>query len=105
MAFKGYGVSRHGGKVIFVPFSVTGDEVEAEIEEERKNYSLAKTSRIVKPSSWRVEPRCPYFGRCGGCHWQHINPLSQAEIKGGILYDILGRLCGLKEIPPFSLAP
>ena len=105
MAFKGYGVSRHGGKVIFVPFSVTGDEVEAEIVEERKNYSLAKTSRIVKPSSWRVEPRCPYFGRCGGCHWQHIDPLFQAEIKGGILNDILGRLGGLKEIPPFSLAP
>jgi len=105
MAFKGYGVSRHGGKVIFVPFTVTGDEVEAEIVEELKNYSLAKTSRIVLPSSWRVEPRCPTFGRCGGCHWQHINPLSQAEIKGEILKDILGRLGGLKEIPPFSLAP
>jgi 23S rRNA (uracil1939-C5)-methyltransferase len=105
MAFRGYGVSRHGGKVIFVPFTVTGDEVEAEIVEERKNYSLARASRIVKPSPWRVEPRCPYFGRCGGCHWQHINPLSQAEIKGGILKDILGRLGGLKEIPPFSLAP
>jgi len=105
MAFRGYGVSRHRGKVIFVPFTVTGDEVEAEIVEERKNYSLAKTSRTVKPSPWRVEPRCPYFGRCGGCHWQHINPLFQAEIKGEILKDILGRLGGLKEIPPFSLAP
>ena len=105
MAFKGYGVSRHGGKVIFVPFTVTGDEVQVEIVEERKNYSLAKASQIVKPSPWRVEPRCPYFGRCGGCHWQHINPFSQAEIKGGILKDILGRLGGLKEIPPLSLAP
>jgi 23S rRNA (uracil1939-C5)-methyltransferase len=105
MAFKGYGVSRHGGKVIFVPFAVTGDEVEVEIVEERKNYSLAKTSRILTPSPWRVEPRCPYFGRCGGCHWQHINPLSQIEIKGQILKDILGRLGGLKEIPPLSLAP
>ena len=105
MAFKGYGVSRHGGKVIFVPFTVTGDEVKAEIVEERKNYSLAKTSRIVIPSPWRVEPRCPYFGRCGGCHWQHINPLFQPEIKGRILKDILGRLGGLKEIPPISLVP
>jgi 23S rRNA (uracil1939-C5)-methyltransferase len=105
MAFRGYGVSRHGGKVIFVPFTVTGDEVQVEIVEERKNYSLARVSRIVKPSPWRVEPRCPYFGRCGGCHWQHINPLFQVEIKGGILKDILGRLGGLKEIPSFSLAP
>jgi 23S rRNA (uracil1939-C5)-methyltransferase len=105
MAFKGYGVSRHGGKVIFLPFTVTGDEVEAEIVEERKNYSLARASRIVKPSPRRVEPRCPYFGRCGGCHWQHIHPLFQAEIKGEILKDILGRLGGLKEIPPLSLVP
>ncbi len=105
MAFKGYGVSRHGGKVIFVPFTVTGDEVEAEIVEERKNYSLAKTNRIVTASPWRVEPRCPYFGRCGGCHWQHINPLFQAEIKGGILKDVLGRLGGLKEISAPSLVP
>lgn len=105
MAFKGYGVSRYGGKVIFVPFTVTGDEVHVEIVEERKNYSLARVSGIVKPSSSRVEPRCPYFGRCGGCHWQHINPLTQAEIKGGILKDILARLGGLKEIPPFPLAP
>ena len=105
MAFKGYGVSRHGGKVIFIPFTVTGDEVEAEIVEERKNYSLARASRIVKPSPWRIEPRCPTFGRCGGCHWQHINPSFQVEIKGGILKDILGRLGGLKDIPPLSLVP
>src|SRR5512139_2567482 len=88
MAFKGYGVSRHKGKVTFVPFTVTGDEVEAEIVEERKNYSLAKASQIVTPSPWRVEPRCPYFGRCGGCHWQHINPRFQAEIKSEILKDV-----------------
>jgi 23S rRNA (uracil1939-C5)-methyltransferase len=105
MAFKGYGVSRHGGKVIFIPFTVTGDEVEAEIVEERKNYSLARASRIVKSSPWRIEPRCPTFGRCGGCHWQHINPPFQVEIKGGILKDILGRLGGLKDIPPLSLVP
>ena len=105
MAFGGYGVFRLKGKVIFVPFTVTGDEVEVEIVQERKDYALARVSRIVKPSLWRVEPRCPYFGRCGGCHWQHINPLFQAEIKVRILQDILGRLGALREIPPIPIAP
>jgi len=105
MAFKGYGVSRIDGKVVFIPYSAIGDEVWVEIVEEKKNYSTGKLIEILAPSSWRVEPPCPYFGRCGGCQWQHIDYAQQAELKEEILKDILMRLGGLKEIPPLTAFP
>jgi 23S rRNA (uracil1939-C5)-methyltransferase len=105
MAFKGYGVSRMDGKVVFIPYSAIGDEGWVEIVEEKKNYSTGKLVEILAPSSWRVEPPCPYFETCGGCQWQHIDYAQQAELKKEILKDILMRLGGLKEIPPITAFP
>jgi 23S rRNA (uracil1939-C5)-methyltransferase len=105
MAFKGYGVSRIDGKVVFIPYSAIGDEVWVEIVEEKKNYATGKLLEILAPSSWRVEPPCPYFGRCGGCQWQHIDYAQQAELKKVILKDILMRLGKLKEVPPITAFP
>jgi 23S rRNA (uracil1939-C5)-methyltransferase len=105
MAFKGYGVSRIDGKVVFIPYSVIGDEVWAEIVEEKKNYAIGKLVEILAPSSWRTEPSCPYFGRCGGCQWQHIDYAQQVELKKEILKDILMRLGKLKEIPTITIFP
>jgi 23S rRNA (uracil1939-C5)-methyltransferase len=105
MAFKGYGVSRRNGKVVFVPYSATGDEGWVEIVEEKKNYSTGKLVEVLAPSSWRVEPPCPYFGRCGGCQWQHIGYAQQVEQKKEILKNILTRLGGLKEIPSITAFP
>jgi 23S rRNA (uracil1939-C5)-methyltransferase len=85
MAFKGFGVARVHGKVIFIPYCVTGDEIWVEIAEEKKNYSMGKLKKIIKPSPWRVDPKCPYFGRCGGCQWQHIDASIQGELKKEIL--------------------
>jgi 23S rRNA (uracil1939-C5)-methyltransferase len=93
------------GKVIFIPYSAIGDEGWVEIVEEKKNYSTGKLVEILAPSSWRVEPPCPYFGTCGGCQWQHIDYAQQAELKKEILKDILMRLGGLKEIPPITAFP
>jgi 23S rRNA (uracil1939-C5)-methyltransferase len=105
MAFKGYGVSRVGSKVIFIPYSAIGDEVWVEIVEEKKNYSTGRLVEILAPSSSRVEPPCPYFGTCGGCQWQHIDYAQQPELKKEILKDILVRLGKLKEIPSITALP
>jgi 23S rRNA (uracil1939-C5)-methyltransferase len=105
MAFKGYGVSRIDGKVVFIPYSAIGDEVWVEIVEEKKNYSTGKCVDILAPSLWRVKPPCSYFGTCGGCQWQHIDYAHQAELKKEILKDILMRLGGLKTIPPIPAFP
>jgi 23S rRNA (uracil1939-C5)-methyltransferase len=105
MAYKGYGVARVDHKVLFVPFSVTGDEAWAEIVEEKKDYGIAKIETLIQPSPWRTAPQCPYFGICGGCQWQHIDYSVHGEIKKNILIDILKRMAGQKEIPPMTVIP
>jgi 23S rRNA (uracil1939-C5)-methyltransferase len=59
VAFKGYGVARIDGKVVFVPYTVTGDEAWIEITEEKKRYSTARVIQVLKPSPGRVNPPCP----------------------------------------------
>lgn len=105
MAFKGYGVSRKDGKVVFVPYVIAGEEAWIEIVEEKKDFSIGRPTRISSPSSSRVEPGCPYFGVCGGCQWQHIDSQVQAKFKKDILTDILQRLGRLTGIPPISVIP
>ncbi len=100
MAFKGYGVARIDGKVAFIPHSVTGDKAQVEITREKKNYLIGRLVKLIEPSSWRVDPPCPYFGLCGGCQWQHIDYSIHGEFKKEILTDVLARLGRLKEIPP-----
>jgi len=105
VAFKGYGVARTHGKVVFIPHTVTGDEAWIEMTEEKEKYSMGRLIQIVEPSPWRVIPRCPSSGICGGCHWQHIDYLIQCRLKKEILMDVLKRLGGLKEMPPTMVIP
>lgn len=105
VAFKGYGVARIHGKVVFIPTTVTGDQAWIEITEEKKKYSMGRLIQVIKPSPWRVNPPCPYFGSCGGCQWQHIDYSIQGELKREILKDILRRLGGLREDPPITVIP
>jgi 23S rRNA (uracil1939-C5)-methyltransferase len=105
MAFGGYGVARADGKVLFIPYTLTGDEVWIEVTEEKKRYSMGKLVRIVEASPLRVDPLCPYVGVCGGCQWQHIDPSVHGEMKQAILVDILKRLGKLEKIPHIDVIP
>ena len=105
MAFKGYGVARIHGKVVFVPYTVTGDKAWVEVTEEKKKYSKGRLIQLIEPSPRRVNPPCPYFGSCGGCQWQHINYMVQPELKKEILRDLLKRLGRLQEIPFIGVFP
>src|SRR6476659_4837132 len=80
IAFGGEGVARHHDFVVFVPFVVIGEEVEAEIVEVKKRFARARLLKVIKPSPQRVEPLCPYFGDCGGCQYQHMAYAAQLEI-------------------------
>ncbi len=105
MAFKGYGITRVDGKVLFIPYSVTGDKIQAEIIEEKKDYSIGRLIKIIEPSPWRVNPPCPYFGVCGGCQWQHIGYSFHGELKSEILREILKRVGRMEKIPFATVSP
>jgi len=81
VAFGGDGVGRHEDLVVFVPFTVDGDEAEIEITEVRKRYARGRLVRIIVPSSHRVMPLCRYYTLCGGCRMQHIGYTHQLELK------------------------
>jgi 23S rRNA (uracil1939-C5)-methyltransferase len=105
IAFKGYGVARIHGKVVFIPHTVTGDQAWIEMTEEKEKYAMGRLTQITQPSSWRVDPLCTSFGSCGGCQWQHIDYLTQCRLKKEILEDVLKKFGGVKESPPIAVIP
>ena len=88
IAFGGEGVGRQDDFVVFVPFVVVGETVEVEITEVKKNFARAKLLRVEKASPARVEPPCVYFGKCGGCQYQHMAYEEQLKIKQKQIADL-----------------
>jgi 23S rRNA (uracil1939-C5)-methyltransferase len=81
----GSGVGRLHGYVIFVPFTAPGDFVRVQLTRVKKSYAEAELVELVQASSQRLEPPCPYFAKCGGCDWQHVNYQTQLEEKQKII--------------------
>jgi len=92
LAFGGEGVGRVDSLVVFVPFVMIGETVEVEITELKKNFARAKLVRVVTASPERVEPRCRYFGACGGCQYQHISYEAQLRVKQKQIADLFERM-------------
>lgn len=81
-AYGGYGVGTFtDGRTAFIPFTVEGDKVIAEMTEDKKSFIYADLVEVVKPSEKRGEKYCPLIGVCGGCSFGHINYEAQKEIK------------------------
>ncbi|HEU6446886.1 MAG TPA: class I SAM-dependent RNA methyltransferase [Verrucomicrobiae bacterium] len=102
IAFGGEGVGRLNELVVFVPFVLVGEIVEVEITEVKKNFARAKLLRVEKASSERVEAPCVYFGKCGGCQYQHISYAEQLRIKHKQICDLFERV---GKIPSDKIAP
>ena len=105
IAFGGKGVGREQGKAVFVPYTIEGETVSAEIVREKKQFAEAELVDVKESSPDRVSPDCPYFGRCGGCAYQHINYEHQLAIKWRQVRDILQRIGKLKDIPMRPIIP
>ncbi|MBN2688439.1 MAG: class I SAM-dependent RNA methyltransferase [Deltaproteobacteria bacterium] len=101
VAFGGEGVGRIDNRVVFVPFTVDGDVVAVKINEVRKRYARGDVTNVAVPSPKRTDPRCAHYHRCGGCHYQHINYVHQAEIKQQQVIDVFQRI-GKVSHPPVS---
>jgi 23S rRNA (uracil1939-C5)-methyltransferase len=96
-AYGGYSIARDE-KVILIRGAIPGEVVEVEIQERKRDYSLARVVRVVEPSEHRVDPVCRVFGTCGGCQFQFISYEKQLRMKEEILADSLGRI-GKIELP------
>src|SRR5436853_7541851 len=105
VAFGGKGVGRENGKAVFVPFTIEGELVSAEIVREKKQFAEAEIVDVRESSPHRVRPECPYFGRCGGCAYQHVEYEHQLAIKWRQVRDILERIGKLKGVPMRPIVP
>jgi 23S rRNA (uracil1939-C5)-methyltransferase len=93
MIYGGDGLARSPeGKAVFVPFVLPGEEVSATIREEKTGFARATLNQLLHPSEARIEAACPYFGQCGGCHYQHTGYPAQLEIKRAVLRETLQRI-------------
>ncbi len=99
MAQGGRGLGRYDGKPVFVPYTLPGESITAEITGERGSVLFAQGLRLNAASGDRIAPRCPHFGpgRCWGCQWQHINYRAQLLLKQDVLADQLSRLGNLSD--------
>src|SRR5206468_10638923 len=105
IAFGGKGVAREQGKAVFVPYTVEGEVVSAEIIREKTQFAEADLVEVKESSSLRVAPRCPYFSRCGGCAYQHIDYEHQLSIKSRQVRDALQRIGKLNDVSMGSIIP
>ncbi len=105
IAFGGEGVGRMDQFVVFVPFVVPGEEVEAELTEVKKQFARAKLIQALKPSPHRVTPQCRYFGDCGGCQYQHIDYAQQLALKQKQIADLFERIGGFPKAVVSSVIP
>jgi 23S rRNA (uracil1939-C5)-methyltransferase len=83
------------GKAVFLPFVLSNEKVEASITERKTGFARARAEAIIESSPHRVQPECPYFRSCGGCHYQHAGYEHQLEIKKEILRETLRRTAKL----------
>lgn len=107
LAFGGEGVGRLDGYVVFVRGGLPGDRVRVTLTETRARYGRGVVASVVTPSPDRVEPPCPYFGRCGGCRLQHLAYPAQLRFKEKQVRDCLERLgdVGPVDVRPILAAP
>ena len=102
LAAGGDGVGRlPDGRVVFVPWTVPGDQALVRLREERKRFARGEIVELLRPSPDRRAPPCPVAGECGGCAWQQIAYPAQLAAKESILRDAIRRIGGLT--PPAEI--
>jgi len=99
VAFGGDGIGRVDNFVVFVPFVIGGERVEVEIVDVKRRFATADLVRVITPSPRRVEPRCPYYARCAGCQYQHVEYAHQLELKRGQIRDVFERIGKIANPP------
>ena len=93
----GEGIGKDDGYTLFVKDAIIGDVAEVKVIKAKKNYGYARLMNIVKPSKLRVEARCPYARKCGGCQIQEMSYEAQLEFKENKIKGNLVRIGGFDK--------
>jgi 23S rRNA (uracil1939-C5)-methyltransferase len=91
LVYGGDGLGRCDGRVVLAPFVLPGERIRAEAEREKPGMVRARVIELLQAAPDRVPAPCPYFGRCGGCHYQHAPYALQLAAKQAILSEALRR--------------
>lgn len=97
----GVGLAHAEGLTVFVSLAAPGDRLRVKIDRVQGKVGFASIVEILTRSPLRIEPPCPYFGRCGGCDFQQLNYQAQLDVKVEIIRDCLHRIAKIEvgEIP------
>ena len=104
----GEAMASHQGEDIFVFGGIPGETVVAEVLRIRRKYVAARVVEVLQASDQRVEPRCPYYGECTGCQWQHLDYPAQLAAKYERVTDALSRVGGFplgEQVLPVLASP
>jgi len=99
LAHGGHGVGYLDGLAVFVPRTAPGDEVEVRLVEQRRRYAFGEIVALRQASPLRVQPPCPLYDDCGGCHLQHLSYTQQLALKTAQVRDSLTRIGKLPDVP------
>lgn len=91
---EGFGVGRYEGMAVFVPHTAVNDVIDAKIVKLKPRYAYGIIDKIITPSPYRAEPGCPYFLKCGGCVFRHIDYKSELKLKQNRVRETLKRIAG-----------
>ena len=101
----GAGLAHAEGRTLFVALAAPGDRARVRVERVRGRAVFASIVELLAPSPARVEPPCPYFGRCGGCDFQQLTYESQLAAKVEIIRDCLRRIARLDPPAEIPITP
>jgi 23S rRNA (uracil1939-C5)-methyltransferase len=88
----GYGLARDAdGRAVLVRFAVPGERVALKITHQKKRVAFGHVVEVLRSGPGRIEPPCPYYGRCGGCDLQHLAYQAQCAIKSDVLTELVSR--------------
>lgn len=89
--YGGAFLARAEGKAIFTPLVLPSEQARVRITDDHRGWANAELEELVTTAPERIGPRCPHFGACGGCHYQHADDATQVAFKQAILRETLGR--------------
>ena len=98
----GLGLAHADGQTVMVALAAPGDRLRVRIERVKGSVTFASIEEIIEPSPDRIEPPCPYFGRCGSCDFQQMNYEAQLAAKKEIVRDCLHRIAKI-DVPDFQI--